>query len=132
VVFKKANEKMVKEVRVKPIVAGIFTPIRSESLPPQGAVIIPMRATGKTNNPTFDGENPKIFWRKKGATKVWAPLIQKERKLAPREEMKSRSLKRWKSTKGEEDRSSTKIKRPKQKRLTKSHPQRRGLSPSLT
>ena len=120
---------MVKEMRVKPMVVGILTPIRSESLPPKGAMIIPVRATGKINRPTLDGEYPKIFWRKNGATKVWAPLIQKERRLAPREEMKSLLLKMWKSTKGEEDRSSTTIKRPRQKRLTKSHPQSRGLSP---
>jgi hypothetical protein len=55
---------------------------------------ITVRATGKISMPTFDGENSKIFWRKKGVTKVWAPPIQKERRLAPREEMKSRFLKR--------------------------------------
>ena len=69
-VVKKANEKIDKEMKVNPMVAGTFTPIRSESLPPKGAMIITVRATGKINMPTFDGENPKILWRKKGVTKL--------------------------------------------------------------
>ena len=46
--------------------------------------------------------------------------------------MKKRLLKRRRSTKGEEDRSSTAINRPKQKRLRKSNPQRRGVDPRPT
>jgi hypothetical protein len=88
------KEKIVREVRIKPRVAGILTPTRSEILPPKGAITITVRETGKTIIPTFDGENSKILWRKKGITKVWAALIQKERRLAPREEIKSRLLKR--------------------------------------
>jgi hypothetical protein len=68
------------------MVAGILTPTRSENLPPKGAMTITVRATGKMSIPTLEGENSKIFWRKKGMTKVWAALIQKERKLAPRDE----------------------------------------------
>src|SRR4030043_1343538 len=127
--FKKVKEKTVKEVRVNPMVAGILTPTRSENLPPKGAITITVRATGKMSIPTLDGENSKIFWRKKGMTKACAALIQKERRLAPREEMKSRLLKRRRSTKGEGDRSSTAINRLKQKRLRKSHPHRRGADP---
>jgi hypothetical protein len=86
-----------------------------------------VRETGKTSIPTFDGENSKILWRKKGTTKVWAALIQKERRLAPREEIKSRLLKRWRSTKGKGDRNSTTINKMKQTRLREAHPQRRGV-----
>jgi hypothetical protein len=78
---------------LKPMLAGTLTPIRSEILPPMGAITITVSATGKINIPTFDGENSKIFWRKKGTTKVWAAFIQKERRLAPREEMKTLLLK---------------------------------------
>jgi hypothetical protein len=53
-----------------------------------------VKATGRISIPTFEGEKFKIFWRKNGTTKVWAALIQKERRHAPREEMKSRLLKR--------------------------------------
>jgi hypothetical protein len=84
---------MVREVMIKPMVAGTLTPIRSDSLPPKGAMTITVRATGKMSMPTLDGGNPKIFWRKKGVTKLWAPFIQKERRLAPREEVKSLLLK---------------------------------------
>src|SRR4030042_1584370 len=83
--FKRVKEKTVKEVRVNPMVAGILTPTRSENLPPKGAMTITVRATGKMSIPTLDGENSKIFCRKKGMTKACAALIQKERKLAPRE-----------------------------------------------
>jgi hypothetical protein len=129
--FKRVKEKMVKEVRVKPMVAGILTPTRSENLPPIGAMTITVRATGKISIPTLDGEYSKIFWRKKGMTKVWAALIQKERKLAPREEVKSRLLKSLRSTKGEGDRSSTLINRLNQSRLEKNPTPRRGVSPLL-
>jgi len=127
--FKKVNEKTIKEVRAKPMVAGILTPTRSENLPAKGAITIMVRATGKMSIPALDGEYSKIFWRKKGMTKVWAALIQKERKLAPREEMKSRLLKSLRSTKGEGDRSSTMINRLNQNRLRKSHNHRRGANP---
>lgn len=59
--------------------------------------------------------------------KLWAPLIQKERRLAPREDMKSRPLKRLRSTKGKGDRTSTAINRPRQSRLRKSHPHKGGI-----
>jgi hypothetical protein len=97
------KEKIIKEVRIKPTVAGILAPTRSENLPPKGAKIIEVKATGKISIPTREGENPKIFWKKKGATKECAPAIQKERKPAPRPEMNSLSRKRDKSTKGEEE-----------------------------
>jgi hypothetical protein len=58
-------------------------------------------------------------------TKLWAPLIQKARKLAPREEVKSLVLKRRRSTKGEAERSSTPMNKRKQKKLNGSHPQKR-------
>jgi hypothetical protein len=70
-----------------------------------------------------------MSWRKKGMTKVWAALIQKERKLAPREETKSRFLKSLRSTKGEGDRSSTRINRPRQSRRRKNHTHKRGSDP---
>src|SRR4030042_448949 len=127
--FKRAKEKMVKEVRVNPTVAGILTPTRSESFPPRGAITITVRATGKMSIPILDGENSKIFWRKKGMTKTCAALIQKERKLAPREEMKSRLITRLRSTRGEGDRSSTMINRLNQNRLRKSHTHRREADP---
>jgi hypothetical protein len=127
--FNKVKEKTAKEVRVKPMVAGILTPTRSENLPPKGAMTITVRATGKMSIPTLDGENSKIFWRKKGMTKVWAALIQKERKLAPREEMKSRLLKSLRSTRGEGDRSSTMINRLNQSRMRKNHTHKRGADP---
>ena len=127
--FKSVKEKTVKEVRIKPIVAGILTPTRSENLPPKGAMTITVRATGKMSIPTLDGENSKIFCRKKGMTKVWAALIQKERKFAPREEIKSRLLKKWSSTNGEEDRSSTIMNKLNQNRLEKSHTHKRGTGP---
>jgi len=111
------------------MVAGIFTPTRSENLPPKGAITITVRATGKMSIPTLEGENSKILWRKKGMTKVCAALIQKDRKLAPREEMKSRLLKSLRSTNGDGDRSSTMINRLKQRRLKKSHNHRRGVDP---
>jgi hypothetical protein len=92
--FKKLKEKIVSEMMLKPMLAGTLTPIRSEILPPIGAITITVSATGKINIPTFDGENSKIFWRKKGTTKVCAPLIQKEKRLVPREEVKILLLKR--------------------------------------
>ena len=128
----KLKEKIIREVRIKPTVAGILAPTRSENLPPKGANIIEVRATGKINMPTLEGENPKMFWKKKGMTKVCAPLIQKERKLAPRPKIKSRFRKREKSTRGDEDRSSVAKNRPKQKRVIRSHPQRRGVDPCPT
>ena len=60
-VFRKVNEKTVREVRVRPIVAGILTPTRSENFPPKGAITITVRLTGKISMPTLDGENSKIF-----------------------------------------------------------------------
>src|SRR4030042_3636209 len=127
--FKKVKEKTVKEVMIKPTVAGILTPTRSENLPPKGAITITVRATGKTSIPTLEGKNSRIFWRKKGMTKIWAALIQKEKKLAPREEIKSLLLKKLRSTKGEGERSSTMIKRLRQRRLKKSHNHRREATP---
>jgi hypothetical protein len=123
--FKKLKEKIVSEMMLKPMLAGTLTPIRSEILPPIGAITITVSATGKINIPTFDGENSKIFWRKKGTTKVCAPLIQKEKRLVPREEVKILLLRRWRSTKGEGDRSSTTMNRLKQNKLRKNHPQKR-------
>jgi hypothetical protein len=111
------------------MVAGILTPKRSENLPPRGAMTITVRAIGKTSIPTLEGEKFKIFCRKKGMTKLWAALIQKDRKLAPREEMKSRLLKSLRSTNGKGDRISTMINRLKQSRLRKSHIHRRGADP---
>jgi hypothetical protein len=64
------KEKTPREVSPNPMVAGILTPIRSENLPPKGAVTITVRATGKISIPTLEGENSKIFWRKKGIMKV--------------------------------------------------------------
>jgi hypothetical protein len=119
--FKRVKEKTVKEIRAKPMVAGILTPKRSENLPPIGAMTITVRAIGKTSIPTLEGEKFKIFCKKKGMTKLWAALIQKDRKLAPREEMKSRLLKSLRSTNGKGDRVSTMINRLKQSRLRKSH-----------
>jgi glucose/arabinose dehydrogenase len=127
--FKRVKEKTVNEVRVKPMVAGILAPTRSENLPQKGAMTITVRATGKMSMPTLDGENSKIFCRKKGRTKVWAAFIQKERKLVPREETKSRLLNKLRSIKGKGDRSSTMINRLKQSKLEKSHPHRRGSDP---
>jgi hypothetical protein len=91
-----------------------------------------VRERGKIRTPTFDGENAKIFWRKKGATKVCAALIQKERRLVPREEMKSLLLKTLRSTRGKGDRSSEKIKKTKQARVRENHANRRSAGPSLT
>jgi hypothetical protein len=76
------------------MVAGILTPTRSEIRPPRGAITITVRATGKIIIPTFEGENSRIFWRKKGTMKAWAAFIQKERRLVPTEEVKSLLLKR--------------------------------------
>jgi hypothetical protein len=90
---------------------------------------ITVRAIGKTSIPTLEGEKFKIFWRKKGMTKLWAALIQKDRKLAPREEMKSRLLKSLRSTNGKGDRISTMINRLKQNRVRKSHIHTRGADP---
>jgi hypothetical protein len=127
--FNKVKEKTVREVMAKPMVAGILTPTRSENLPDKGAVTMTVRATGKMSIPIFEGENSKIFWRKKGMTKVWAALIQNDRKLAPREEIKRRLLKSLRSTRGEGERISATINRLKENRLRKSHTQRRGSDP---
>src|SRR5512139_2717096 len=124
--FNNVKEKTVSAVSVNPMVAGILTPTRSENLPPKGAVTMTVRAIGKMNMPALAGENSRMSWRKKGMTKVWAAPIQKERKLAPREETKSRLLKRLRSTKGEGDRSSTRINNPRQSRRRKSHTHTRG------
>jgi len=62
-------------------------------------------------------------------TKLWAALIQKDKKLAPREKMKSRLLKSLRSTSGKRDWISTVINRLKQNRLRRSHPHRRGVDP---
>src|SRR3989304_9321356 len=43
----KVKEKTTRAVRVKPRVAGILTPTRSENLPPKGAVAMTVRPTGK-------------------------------------------------------------------------------------
>src|SRR4030042_5778973 len=43
--FNKVKEKTVKAVRVRPRVAGILTPTRSENLPPKGAVTITVSPT---------------------------------------------------------------------------------------
>jgi hypothetical protein len=59
--FKKVKEKTIKEVTIKPTVAGILTPTRSENLPPKGAITITVRATGKISIPTLEGENSRIF-----------------------------------------------------------------------
>jgi hypothetical protein len=129
-VCKKVKEKTAREVRAKPVVAGILTPIRSEILPPKGAITITVRETGKMRIPTFEGEYSKIFWRKKGMTKLCAPFIQKEKKPAPREEVKSRLLKKLRSTNGDGDRSSTRINRLEQIIIMrKSHAHRRGSDP---
>ena len=58
-------------------------------------------------------------------TKVWAAFIQKERRLAPKEETKSLFRNSWSSTKGEGDRRSAETKRVRQNRLRISHPQKR-------
>jgi hypothetical protein len=128
-VSKKVKEKTAREVRIKPIVAGILTPTRSEILPPKGAITITVRETGKMRIPTFEGEYSNIFWRKKGMTKLWAPFIQKEKKPVAREETKSRLLKKRRSTSGEGDRSSTRMNRPKQIIMRKSHSHRRETDP---
>jgi hypothetical protein len=120
-ISKKVKEKTAREVRIKPAVAGILTPTRSEILPPKGAITITVRETGKMRIPTFEGEYFKIFWRKKGMTKLWAPFIQKEKKPATREETKSRLLKKLRSTNGDGNRSSARINRLKQTVMRKNH-----------
>src|SRR4030042_6862877 len=108
------------------MVAGTLTPTQSDTLPPIGAITITVRATGKINSPTLEGEYPKIICKKKGMTKLWAPFIQKEKRLAPREERKSCFLKMLRSTRGDEERCSTTMNRPKQSRERKSQPQKKG------
>jgi len=63
---------------------------------------------------------------------VCAALIQKERRLVPREEMKRLLVKKLRSTKGEGDRSSEKIKKMKQARVRENHVNRGSVGPSLT
>jgi len=123
------KEKVVREITIIPAVAGILMPIRSENLPPRGAMIITVKETGKVRIPTFEGEYLRIFWRKKGRTKAWAAFIQKEKRLVPREATKRFRLNRWRSINGEGTLSSIRIRTTKQVRANNNHPHTKGFDP---